>query len=135
MRTDDVLEEIAARLERPDLIDMRGILAKRKRDREDARLRMEARQEQRREIAKWIRSFKSEGGNSYVAALENIQDNKFAWGPDVAAALANRHATLSVAVHLSTHLENSAVEYTVTLTDAGRALVASAAQFAGETNG
>jgi len=121
---DAILEDIASKLEKPNFGDVRGIAAKRKRAREDAHLRSETRQEQRIELARWVRSYKGDGGNSYASTLENIQDSRFAWGRDVAAALAMGHATLSISMDLDTHLANVAARYDVRLTDAGRAYLA-----------
>lgn len=123
MNADDIIEEIAVQLERSHFMDIQGIRAKRKREREDANLRALVRQEQRREIARWVRSYKSCGGNSYAAALENIQDNPFAFGPNVAAAIVVRHAKLKVSIVLDTALANCHPVYEIELTDEGRAIM------------
>ena len=103
---DAIIEKIACELEQPDLMDMVGIIAKRKRDREDADLRMRTRQEQRRELASWVRSFKSGEGNSPLRFLEEVRDgttDQLFWGPEVAAAVLGRLVTVTVEVEFSTH--------------------------------
>ena len=56
---DDVLEYAARLIEDASLLDLRGIMAKRKRDREDADLRFRTIQETRAEMARHIRAMKS----------------------------------------------------------------------------
>lgn len=121
---DLVIEKIAADLEEPNFLDVRGIAAKRKRDREDADLRMQTRQEQRRELAGWVRSFKTEGGNRFMRFLEEVEEggnHHFAWGPEVATALACCFVTMTVEFDLSTHLANCTPRFRFALTDEGRA--------------
>lgn len=121
IETDAVLEQIACELEQPDFLDLQGIAAKRKRDREDADLRLRTRQEQRRELARWVRSFKTGKGNSPVSFLRRIQEgtDQFEWGPDVAAALVAQLATLTVEFDLNTHLLNCTPRFRLTLTEGG----------------
>ena len=121
---DFVLENIAAQMEKGNFLDLAGVMAKRKRAREDADLRFKVRQEQRKDLAQWIRSFKTGKGNSYATTLARLHDDPFAWGPDVAAALTARHATLSIVTLLDTHLRNCKTEYKIELTEAGRLLLA-----------
>ena len=125
MNIDDILEQIASDMERKTFTDLRGIMGRRKRDREDADLRMQARQEQRRELADWVRSFKAGRGNSYPVKLERILDNPFARGADVAAALVMGHAelTISFAFGLGTHTANVRPVFRITLTEDGLAVL------------
>lgn len=120
MTPDDIIEMIAADLESPNFGDMCGLLAKRKKDRENANLRFEVRNDQRKEIARLIRTYKSGSGNSYISRLERIEGDAFAWGPDVSAALAAGHAVLKISVELTTHIENCGPKFEVRLTDKGR---------------
>jgi hypothetical protein len=69
---DELVEQIARRVEEGSLLDLLGIATKRKRAREDATLIMNARRVQQREIASLIRSFKSGRGNSPFADLERV---------------------------------------------------------------
>ena len=120
---DIVLEQVACQLEQPDLLDIMGIAAKRKRAREDADLRMRVRQEQRRELARWVRSFKSDKGNSQLRFLESVRDgtaDQWAWGPEVAAALLGRLVTATIAIPLSTHMRNAECRYDFALTKDGQ---------------
>jgi hypothetical protein len=56
---DDVLEYAARLIEDSSLLDLCGVMAKRKRDREDADLRFRTIQETRAEMARHIRAMKS----------------------------------------------------------------------------
>lgn len=136
---DAIIETIACRLEQPNLLDMQGIAAKRKRDREDASLRLRARQEQRRELASWVRSFKSDKGNSPLRFLESVRDgeaDQWSWGPDVAAAVLGQLVIVTVEIELSSHLANSGLNYRFTLTESGEEfLAASLSPNGGQTEG
>lgn len=70
--SDDLIERIANGVEEPSFLDLHGIMAKRKKDRERAEFRMQIRQEQRAEIAGYIRSFKEGHGNDPLAVLQEI---------------------------------------------------------------
>lgn len=132
---DTVIETIACRLEQPDFLDILGIAAKRKRDREDADLRMRTRQQQRRELARWVRSFKSGRGNDPLSFLESVRDGKadrYAWGPEVAAAVLGTLVTVTVEIELSTHLQNCERNYRFALTDDGKKLLEAARKAEGE---
>lgn len=124
---DSVIEQIACELDQPSFLDLRGIAAKRKRDREDADLRMRARQEQRRELASWVRSFKSDKGNSPLRFLESVRDgeaDQYAWGPEVAAAILGRLITVTLEIEMSSHLANCERRYRFSITDKGLGLLA-----------
>ena len=73
--SDELIEKIASSIEAPDILDMAGILSKRKRDREKAAVRRYTRVEQRLELARYIRSFKSGQGNNPQTKLERIAAN------------------------------------------------------------
>lgn len=121
---DTVLEQIATEMEQGNILDLQGIIAKRKRHREDAELRMRTRQEQRRELAGWIRSFKSEGGNRLHRFLEEVRDGdtgRFDWAPDVAAAILAKLVTVTVHLELATHLRNCEPTFSFALTKQGLA--------------
>lgn len=73
---DDALEYAARLIEETDLSDMAGIWAKRKRDREDAALRLKAAEETRRRCAEHIRAMKKRPDLSPVATLRDIAEAK-----------------------------------------------------------
>jgi hypothetical protein len=124
MAMDDLLEKIACDLEGPMFLDFLGIAARRKRDREDADLRFRVRQEQRREIAGWIRSFKSGEGNDlerFLREVGNGEAGQFEWGPDVAVAVLSGLVVVHAEIAMSTHLPNCETKFRYSLTDAGKA--------------
>lgn len=69
---DEILEYAALIVEESSLLDLRGIMAKRKRDREDAALRMVAREEMRKELAERIRYSKNSRKGDAMAVLADI---------------------------------------------------------------
>lgn len=120
--SDALLERIASELEQPNFGDMHGVLSKRKRDREDAELRGQARLEQRRELAGWVRSFKTGEGNDplrFVRSVASGDAEQYEWGPEVAAALAARLVTMTVEMDLNTHLRNCPARFRFALTKDG----------------
>lgn len=72
---DEILEYAALMVEESSLLDLRGIMAKRKRDREDAALRMAAREELRKEIAERIRYSKNSRKGDAMAVLAALPDD------------------------------------------------------------
>lgn len=79
---DRLVEEIACHVESADFLDMMGTLARKKRAREDAELRKAARLELKKEIARFIRSYKSENGNSIASTLAQIKARELTAGDD-----------------------------------------------------
>ena len=71
---DDVLEYAAQLIEQASLLDIIGIAAKRKRGREDAELRMKAREELRTEMADLIRTNKSRTDKDARSVLRHLAD-------------------------------------------------------------
>lgn len=69
---DAVLAWVARELEQGNFLDLRGIASRRKRDREDADLRMRARQEMRREFADYIRAMAGREDLEPAALLRQI---------------------------------------------------------------
>lgn len=69
---DEILELAAQIAEQSSLLDLRGIMSKRKRDREDASLRMAAREELRTEIADHIRYAKASRRHDPIAILADL---------------------------------------------------------------
>lgn len=70
------MEEAARLVEDVSLTDMRGIMGKRKRDREDAKLRLEIRKELRAELAAHIRAFINRPDLEPKAILQRIADGE-----------------------------------------------------------
>lgn len=71
---DDALEFAAQLVEERSLLDLRGLMSRRKRDREDAQVRLSARDELRRELADLIRAFKDRPDLSPLTALKRIAE-------------------------------------------------------------
>ena len=129
---DDLLEQIAQEVERLDFGDLAGILAKRKRQREDAEVRRLARVEQRAQIAEQIRSMKTFRRNDALAVLERIATE---------TAEMDRHDILVMqawplawkgwlnifaSIQCNSNCIPPTMSYRIELTEAGRAALASA---------
>lgn len=121
---DALIEEIAAAVEAPCITDICGVGAKRKRAREDARLRMKAREELRTEMGAFIRSFKTGSGNDPLMELERIAENGgsvIVWRlDDVLALYSCRYVTLDLTVPLSTNEVPFKAQFVATITETGR---------------
>lgn len=72
--SDAVLEYAARLVEEGSFADLRGIWSKRKRDREDAELRRQTKEETRKECAEFIRAFKSRRDLDAVNVLRKISE-------------------------------------------------------------
>jgi hypothetical protein len=72
--SDETLEFAAKLIEDASFIDLRGIAASRKREREDAELRFKAIQETRQECAKLIRAFKNRPELSPLSVLRDLAE-------------------------------------------------------------
>jgi hypothetical protein len=70
--SDETLEYAAQVAERDSLLDVSGIMARRKRQREDASLRMRVRREQRAEIATNIRALMNRPELSAISVLAQL---------------------------------------------------------------
>lgn len=126
---DVILEKLACDLERRCFSDARGILAKKKRDREDAQLRADVRLEQRVELANRIRSYKSGNGNDIDKLLLEVEkgeaNENFTWGPNVAAAVLGQLLVVEISVVMDAHMRNCEPKFALSLTDEGRKRVTS----------
>ena len=71
---DQVLEEAALSAERVSLEDLQGVLARRKRDREDANLRYETAKKVRAEFAQRLRNMKSAPNLNPLVILQQISE-------------------------------------------------------------
>lgn len=72
--SDAVLEYAAQLIEEASFLDVRGIAARRKRDREDADLRFRTIQETRRECARHIRAMKNRRDLDAIEVLRHLSD-------------------------------------------------------------
>lgn len=128
---DDATLEYAAQLvERGSFTDLAGIMAKRKRDREDAVLRMRSREEVRAEIAAHLRAMMSRPELSAVNVLRRISelgDREF----DHAAMLHDawplawkRWVKITALLNCASNQIPPETEYRISLTDRGREVLA-----------
>lgn len=126
--TDAVLEWAARLIEDLHLSDIGGIAARKKRDREDAQVRIAAIERTRRDCARHIRAFKSRTDLSTEAVLRRISElnpnsrHDFelieAW-PLAWKGLVKIEANINVA----SNVVPPETKYRITLTDKGRALL------------
>jgi hypothetical protein len=122
---DELIELIARGVEERSLLDLRGVMAKRKRDREDAQLRLDARHEQRAELGRFIRAFKSGEGRDPTTQLRRIKDGERIWMlRDVADLVDMGLISLSVTVDLTYGSISGQVEYAARLTKDGEEAIA-----------
>lgn len=80
---DRVLEAVAVELEGLNLLDIMGVAAKKKRAREDAAVRMKAREEQRQELIRHLRAMKNRPDLGVDSILKEIHERKTPPGGDV----------------------------------------------------
>src|SRR5690242_16919601 len=98
------LEWVLALIEEPSLLDLVGIAARRKRDREDAALRGEAREEQRREIASRIRALAANKADDPIRILREIANRPNAGSVMAAWPLAWRGwLTITAQIHCASN--------------------------------
>lgn len=127
---DDVLEYAARLIEESSLLDLRGVMAKRKRDREDADLRFRVIQETRAEMARHIRAMKSRpdlDARNVLARIAALPPNprehemhlRDAW------PLAWKGwCTIKHSVICNSNCIPPETEYQIAITDAGREILA-----------
>lgn len=125
---DATLEWAAQEIEQGSLLDLRGIMAPRKRDREDAELRMAARRDLRKELAEHLRAFKSrrdlDARETLKRVVERSNESDCGIALDDAWPLAwkgwiNIHATILC----NSNQIPPETQYSVTLTDRGREIL------------
>ncbi len=124
---DDVLEYAAQLIEEVSFTDLRGIAAKRKRAREDAALRLETAEEIRKECAQHIRAMKSRpdlDAKAVLARIANSDGKPSAFDLVEAWPLAWKGwLRIDVTICTTTNQVPPPVEYTISLTDRGRAVI------------
>lgn len=135
---DAILMEVAGWIEEGDLLSMAGILSKRKRDREDANLRIETSQAVRARMADMIRGRMANKVGDPLKFLRDVSDGRYennytGYTIREAIALADKGLlTVSVITKIAGPWNNvvgGATAYRIELTDEGRAaLRARAAQ-------
>lgn len=136
---DAVLEWVARELEEGDFRDIMGVMARRKRDREDAQLRSRARVEMRQEFADYLRAMVGRDDLSAVSVLRNIAE----LDPTADHVVELRHAWplawkgwLNIECILTTNCNQipPAARYLITLTERGRAMLQAQTPATGESD-
>lgn len=128
---DAILDEIATWLEEPDIIEMSGTWIKRKRDREDARLRIETSRDVRRRLADMVRGRKENKFGDplkFLKSIESMEGKVYEWATSndlrEAFSLADKGLLLiSARLQLAGPWSNCVppkTEYVIELTDKGR---------------
>lgn len=126
---DEAMEYAARLIEDVSLTDLRGTMAKRKRDREDALLRLETRKELRSELAAHIRAFINRPDLEPKAILQRIKDGDRAeWLMADAWPLAWK-GLCQIEAHIVCNSNSVPPEtsYTIKLTERGEAMLAQSA--------
>ena len=125
---DTTLEYAAQLVEESSLRDWRGAMAKRKRQREDAELRRQARAEMRIELADYIRAMKARPDRTPLAVLAHLAELD---GDDHAAYVRDAWPLAWkgwVSIHASVRCDSNCLppeqSYRIELTDAGREALA-----------
>ena len=126
---DAVLEYAAQLIEELSFVDLAGTMAKRKRTREDAELRVRTIGETRKECARHIRAFKSRSDLDATAVLRRIANLKPNQRHDIELVDAWPLAwkgwlRIDVTICATTNQIPPPTEYKITLTDKGRAALA-----------
>lgn len=132
--TDEALEFAAQLVEEDSILDMAGIFARRKRQREDAELRANVRKEHRAELARRLRSLKSRPDLTPAAILRRIAE--FVDNP--AHQRHERHLTeawplawmgwvdITASIRCNSNTIPPEVQYRITVTEKGRLALAAA---------
>jgi hypothetical protein len=130
---DSVLEYAAQVVERDSFADLAGIAARRKRDREDAALRRQTREETREECAESIRACKSRRDRDAVAVLRDLAElprDRCQHGIRLLDAwpLAWKGwLNINCTIQCNSNSVPPETDYWIEITDAGRAVLAKAA--------
>jgi hypothetical protein len=130
---DDALEYAAQLVEEMHFGDLRGIMAKKKRDREDAALRVDTIKKTRKEMAAHIRAFKDRPDLSLVTLLREAE-NLCGVGLDDSIILARGGWQLAskgwvkvtMTAECTTNQIPPPVHFEVRITDKGRTVLAEA---------
>jgi hypothetical protein len=121
---DALIEDLALSVEGGSPLDIQGVWAKRKRAREDADLRCRVRQEQRQEIGRYLRSFKTGEGNDPMAELDRLVEDggsqkvgSLLW---VVNLVAHRLVDVTTTISLCDNSIPSRADFTITVNGLGR---------------
>jgi hypothetical protein len=127
--SDDALEYAASLIEETDISDLHGVWAKRKRDQEDAELRMKTSEEVRRRCAAHIRAMKNRPDLTPLSTLRMIAETKEGYGGHVsylhdAWPLAWKGwINIECTIKVNSNGIPPETTYRITLTDKGRELL------------
>lgn len=128
---DEIIEWCAQQIERDRITDIRGIGARRRRDREDAELRAQTIQETRAELAAHLRAFKSRPDLDPLATLRQVagllpDDLEHTALVRNAWPLAwNGLVDIDVIARLNSNSIPPESQYRITITDKGRRMLES----------
>lgn len=125
---DEILEEVALHIEELSFLDFRGVAAKRKRDREDAALRVKTIGETRKHLAAEIRGLKGNNRGDAVEVLKTLSELGDDWHEPYLRDAWPLAWKGWVDIHASVKLNSNSIppetEYRITLTDKGKAVLA-----------
>lgn len=126
-----IIEEVAQWIEEASFLDLRGILSRRKRDREDAEVRRKARDELRAEIADMVRGRAGNGVGDPVATLKRLMETDGRWiGSELRSEgwplVFKGWIDVTVITHISENSLPARSEFRITLTDEGKKALADA---------
>ena len=126
---DELLEAAARLIEALSLDELRGIMARRKRDREDADLRSRTIRETRKQCAAEVRRYKNNPRSDPLAVLERLAALREVGRHDLYLAEAwplarSGWLRIEVSIVLNSNSVPPPTEYRITLTDIGKAALA-----------
>jgi hypothetical protein len=126
---DATLEWAAREIERGDLSDLRGVMAPKKRAREDAALRRLARKDLRKELAAFLRAFKSRDDLSPRSVLRRIAEadekSHIAMLTDAWPLAWDQLVNITAQLSLADNCVPPEIAYRIEITEKGHALLAS----------
>jgi DNA-binding MarR family transcriptional regulator len=125
---DDILEEVAQWVERFDLLSYAGIISRKKRDREDAALRVKVTEDLRKKIAaevRWMKTRRDRDAKQIVQDLSELGDfNHVLHLRDGWKMASLGYVRIKVIIDATSNQVGPPTEYKITLTDKGRELIA-----------
>jgi hypothetical protein len=128
--TDEALELAARLIEGMSLTDFRGMNARRKRDREDAALRVETIRQTREECARHIRAFINRPDLEPLAVLRHVAEEQTsqhsAWLTDAWPLAWKGWVNIEATIVCNSNRLPPETRYRIVLTDAGREALATA---------
>lgn len=125
---DATLEYAAQMIEESSLLDLIGIGARRKRQREDAALRMETREELRRDMARHLRAMKGRRDRDAIAVLEHLATldggDHVSYLSDAWPLAWKRWVKIEAIINCADNCVPPETHYRITVTDRGRQALA-----------